>query len=206
MTNSDESAEIAPSIYHRDIAIPAADSFYAAGYAAINVHIASPLFEQQVETFIFSAALAKRLSLPAAKTFIAILPAWDVYLAAWQKNSYKRRFGRAFWYASGRNSRFIKLKRFAARTAVCAECFKGPFFFVVEKRSGSFRVDESRVLAERNDSMRNPLRYKRKDMLRYLVKSIQMRVARGNKQFPLSTQLLLRSVVKLRQKIMDSAL
>ena len=130
MINSDESADIAPSIYHRDIAIPAADSFYAAGYAAINVHIASPLFEQQVETFIFSAALAKRLSLPAAKTFIAILPVWDVYLAAWQKNSYKRRFGRAFWYASGRNSRFIKLKRFAARTVICRHAALAPSVFV----------------------------------------------------------------------------
>lgn len=92
--------------------------------------------------FIFSAALAKRLSLPAANTFITVLPAWDVCLAAWQKTSYKRGFGRAFWYASGRNSRFIKLKRFAARTVICHHAALAPNVFVTTcpPASSSFRT------------------------------------------------------------------
>ena len=66
MTNSDEAADIAPSIYHRDTAIPAADSFYSAACVAINVHITSPLFEQQIEAFY----LLRRLG---DKTFLAHL-------------------------------------------------------------------------------------------------------------------------------------
>jgi len=67
--NSDEAADIAPSIYHRDTAIPDADSFYPAACAAINVHITSPLFEQQVETFYLLRRLGEKTFLACSKHF-----------------------------------------------------------------------------------------------------------------------------------------
>ena len=69
MTNPDEAADLTPSIYHRDITIPAADSFYSAACAAINVHITSPLFEQQVETFYLLRRLGEKTLLACSKHF-----------------------------------------------------------------------------------------------------------------------------------------
>ncbi|WP_281679153.1 hypothetical protein [Synergistes jonesii] len=69
VTNSDEAADPARSIYHRDIAIPPADSFYPAACTAINVHITSPLFEQQVETFYLLRRLGEKTFLACGKHF-----------------------------------------------------------------------------------------------------------------------------------------